>query len=203
MMLIHLTPKFLCCTYSGYDVELKSACIPELGLALNGGVEIATRRPYPNKNYVVGCRKVGKKAIAGIFIQCTKPIQEFTLINTWLVYGEKEVVHTIKYQVQDSDYETVSDQMLLWHNMTNANKEYTARTTPQSDKGPPTKAQPRMGIDPNHARVGDFIDSLEDGMVVRRDEQFYLPTLQVERVLNNPYWGSRLPQLDQAFEARQ
>jgi hypothetical protein len=66
-MLLHIRPKL----FSYCDaVELVDLEIKPLGLFLRGGRELATRRPYPNKGYVVGCRRAGsRKALDGILIE--------------------------------------------------------------------------------------------------------------------------------------
>lgn len=59
-MLIHISPQFLTCEASGNDCEIVDLTIPELDLSLKGGSDIVSRRPFPNKRYVVASRKVGR-----------------------------------------------------------------------------------------------------------------------------------------------
>ncbi len=65
-MLIHVLPKLY--VPGGLDaaVRLVDLTIEETGLVLKGDQDLTIRRPYPNKCYWVGCRKVGQKAVAGL-----------------------------------------------------------------------------------------------------------------------------------------
>ena len=50
-MLLHIRPRL----YSPFkNVALIDLEINPLGIHLAGGVDLATRRPYPNKHYAVG-----------------------------------------------------------------------------------------------------------------------------------------------------
>jgi hypothetical protein len=68
-MLLHLIPRL----YAFRSIEDECSLIdfecPTLGIFLRNGHELVARRPYPNKNYLVGCRKVGQKAINGLLIE--------------------------------------------------------------------------------------------------------------------------------------
>jgi len=68
-MRLHLEPKILN-KYADIDAELVSVEVPEVGLKLIGDKEIVTRRPYPNKQYQVACRKKGKKSYLWFFYRC-------------------------------------------------------------------------------------------------------------------------------------
>jgi hypothetical protein len=50
------------------NVALIDLQINPLGIHLAAGVDLATRRPYPNKRFAVACRKEGQKAIDGGFL---------------------------------------------------------------------------------------------------------------------------------------
>lgn len=66
-MLIHLIPNILA-DRSHVPCSLVDLTSPELGLNLIGGKELTARRPYPNKHYLVACRKVGQKAVNGFLV---------------------------------------------------------------------------------------------------------------------------------------
>ncbi|WP_255653935.1 DUF6012 family protein [Arsenophonus apicola] len=70
-MLLHLSPRYYL-RYSDVQLDLIDVSVPELNLTLKGGVDIVARTPYPNKCYQIACRKKGRKAINGIFIETDK-----------------------------------------------------------------------------------------------------------------------------------
>jgi hypothetical protein len=55
-MLLHLSPRLL---WPYKDASIVDLEINPLGLRLVGGVDLITRRPFPNKHYKVACRKRG------------------------------------------------------------------------------------------------------------------------------------------------
>jgi hypothetical protein len=74
-MLLHIIPRL----YASKENEPKCALIdlycPELNLRLRDGIELVARRPYPNKNYLVACRKMGHKAMEGLLIETQERIR--------------------------------------------------------------------------------------------------------------------------------
>jgi hypothetical protein len=60
-LLVHIRPKILA---PWKEVQLVALTVEPFGLDLRGDVDLMTRRPYPNKDYAVACRK-GRKAIEG------------------------------------------------------------------------------------------------------------------------------------------
>lgn len=207
-MLIHITPKI----YRPAELAFISKCtlseihIPELGLTLVHGEDIDTRKPYPNKSYFVGCRKKGRKAIEGLFIESPTHLSTFTVINKWLVDGEGTVTHKVNYRVLDNDYDAVSDSMILWHatseslggweNRTPENMKPFSRENLQA--AAPVNLQPRMDLMPGK-RIADFEDELNDfGLIHSREETFTLPTIQKERFESFGDNG-RLPSFDHAI----
>src|ERR1700738_4447595 len=105
-MLIHITPQFLTCDGSSGYVDLVDLRINELGLFLKAGKEVAGRRPYRNKRFVVACRNAGRKAVDGILIETSKPVAEYTVETRWAVQAEAVVTHRVKYVVLDKDFDT-------------------------------------------------------------------------------------------------
>jgi hypothetical protein len=45
------------------ECELIDFHAPELNLKLSGGIDLVASRPFPNKNYLVACQKLGNNAI--------------------------------------------------------------------------------------------------------------------------------------------
>ena len=96
-------------TVSVVDVE-----IPSLDLRLLGNVDLTTRRPYPNKRYAVACRKRGHKAVDGIFIETGEPVEHIDCITRWAIEAKAVVTHRVRYTLLDRDFDSASDEMLLW-----------------------------------------------------------------------------------------
>ena len=195
-LLLHLTPRFYCCPLSGPEVEIVSVEIPEFSLNLRGGKEICTRNPYPNKRYRVVCRRKGQKAMSGLLIQAPRA-ERFTMVSRWAVNSEMVVEHHVCYRVQDSEFAAGTDSMCLWY-ASGTNPEWKARTTELWNTSSPTDGQPRMGIGAAQVRKGVIRDTVRNGLVILRSEQFDLPTIQPERILNQSL-NERIPPLQDAF----
>lgn len=207
-MFIHITPKI----YRPAELAFISKCIlseihiPELDVTLVHGEDIDTRKPYPNKNYFVGCRKKGRKAIEGLFVESPTHLSKFTVINKWLVDGEGTVTHKVNYRVLDNEFDAVSDSMILWHATSESLGSWEDRT-PENMKPfskenlqatAPVNLQPRMDLIPGK-RSADFEDELNDfGLIHSREETFTLPTIQKERFESFGDNG-RLPSFDHAI----
>jgi hypothetical protein len=87
--LLHLCPRLLWPYKGAVIVDLK---INPLGLRLVGGVDLITRRPFPNKNYKVACRKRGhNKAFNGILIETAAPLDEFETVARWSIPAEGDI----------------------------------------------------------------------------------------------------------------
>ena len=83
-MILHLIPKLFC---PWQDVALLDLQIKSLGLHLKGGIDLVTRRPYPNKRVAVACRKQGQKAIEGILIDTKVAIDVAECVTRWTIGG--------------------------------------------------------------------------------------------------------------------
>lgn len=106
-MLIHIEPKLLE-PYVYTKTLLLDISIPEFGLILYGGQDVIARRPYPNKRYLVACRKKGQKAITGFYVKTEERIHEYTVYSRWLIDGEI-YTHVCKHTILDAAHEVVSD----------------------------------------------------------------------------------------------
>jgi hypothetical protein len=63
------------------------------------GVDLATRRPYPNKRYAVACRREGRKAIEGILIENSPPVEKLDYTARWVVDAEFVATHRVSYKL--------------------------------------------------------------------------------------------------------
>lgn len=199
-MLIHIRPRCL----SPYpNVALVDLRIQELDLHLIGGTDLDSRRPYPNKRYVVACRKVGRKAIDGILVETAKPVSAFTVEARWALEAEHVATHTVRYEVLDQDFDAVSDHMLLW-GATSASLGGWTNRWPETVKGPQVYAAPVLkilaGAHEPLAEQKQLLRTLNPSgtLVAAQQERFILPSLEPERILQSRVW-ERTPKLEQAF----
>lgn len=94
-MLVHIRPRL----FSPFrNVSLMDLEIKPLGIHLMGGIDLTTRRPYPNKRYAVACRKQGHKAIDGILIETAKPVDVLRYIARWAVDATFCAIHRVGLQ---------------------------------------------------------------------------------------------------------
>ncbi|WP_409457146.1 DUF6012 family protein [Pseudomonas oryzihabitans] len=61
------------CPVSGPHVQLIDLQIDSVGLLLRDRVDLATRRPMPNKRMAIGCIKRGRLARVGLLIDTLRP----------------------------------------------------------------------------------------------------------------------------------
>lgn len=221
-MLIHLCPRFLLDrlhvptdTRSAKSaVRLELLLIPELHVELRHGEHLATRRPYPNKRYYVGCRRIGQKAENGILIDAGQPIERFTATMRWIWAckgAEVESVQVVRYRVLDTTYDWVSDESLLWHARSDVVRgeiveAFESRVPPQLRLGTSgLTINPRMDslYRPGGATSVFAVRQrvLDDGRVIWRDQDMELPTLERGRLRDSHPLRSRVPPLHYAIMA--
>lgn len=177
-MLLHLSPTL---RNEGRAVALVDVRVLPLGLRLIGGVDVVARRPYPNKTYHVVCRKFGRKAVRGFLVVTPAALTSWTVVTRWALDAEVLVIHTVRYQLLDGDFDAASDSMTLWYGT-------DAELGGWSDRIPAC-----------HAGKGTMV--VEPRMVAAppdRFETFRLPTIEPERLLNSVL-DDRLPRLADAF----
>lgn len=202
-MRLHLEPKILN-KYADIDAELVSVEVPEIGLKLIGDKDIVTRRPYPNKQYQVACRKKGKKAISGFFIDVAEHLNYFTVITTWKTSEKDTLTHTVLYTVADNEHGAVSDN----HILLNASSEYKSRYVGRIAADAPVNSQPRMDVIVDYGKHGrgDIVDITDtyspSGSLTGRVERITVPTVEVDRLINHlASRADRTPLDDDAFVA--
>lgn len=199
-MIIHLSPSIYACPKTEPCSLIDLTC-NELNIDLVGGKELTARRPYPNKKYLVACRKVGQKAMNGILIESKTPVREFTVVTRWSVAASHIATHRVHYIILDEEYDAISENMVLWYATSESLGSYKSRWPGNEEYGTPATSQPRMEAYQRLRRVGPIRDVTdESGAVIERSEVFKLPTLQPERVLNSKLsYGDRTPSLEAAF----
>jgi len=196
MALIHLTPQFIV-SQGVKGLDLVDVACAELDLALQNGVELTVRRPWPNKDYRVVCRKQGQKAILGFLIECESIPDTFTVVTRWSLHHDRILTHTVRYTLSDRDHDFVSDLMSLWSST--GDNVYPSRWPDIPEYGFPAETQPRMHLDPDEERKGIYRDLRDkDGRMRGREETVYVPTLERGR-LKHYFRADRLPDLASAF----
>lgn len=201
-MLIHIVPKLYEPPFA-VESEIIDVSIPELGLVLVGGKDITARRPYPNKRYLIACRKTGQKAIAGILVDVEGSIQSYTVISRWSVNGEV-ITHFVEHEVLDQDFDAVSDDMTLWYAQYGTDWQ---RRWPTCYPEAPVTREPAMDVFTSLMRglirpeeVQDVVDPSQ--RVIMRVEPFKQHTIERERLLDEANCTShRIPELKDAFSA--
>lgn len=197
-MLLHIRPQLLCPFREASLIDLE---IKALGIHLVGGVDLATRRPYPNKHYKVACRKRGHKAIDGILIETEKPVDGFVYIARWAIAAEFCAHHRVDYRVLDHDFDAASDSMLLWHACCEELGGWSSRVPEAKKTNIPTVGEPVMEVvAENVDRRRSVEDVIEGGWIVRRHQKFEMPTIEPERIVRSRF-DERMPSLDMAFRS--
>lgn len=199
-MLIHLSPTFRACEISGPNVEILDIAIPELELKLVGGRDLAARRPLANRNYLVACRKIGRKAINGILLNTgDRRVDVFTVRVRWAVDAELVATHEISYRVTDCDYPLVSDDMLLWSAHPPALGQWPDRMPPYASHASPMSGKVLMLLteEDEHDRL--VVDRKERGLIVERKQEFLLPTIEPGRLATSMLRDT-YPAFDQAIQ---
>jgi Family of unknown function (DUF6012) len=196
-MLLHIRPRL----FSRYHVALIDFEVSPLGLHLAGGVDLATRRPYPNKWYSVACRKLGNKAIDGILIETGQRLDEWRTTARWAVEASSVVTHRVQYKLLDHDFDAASDKMEFWCACCAELGGWSNRW-PHGTKWLPSMAcEPVMEIEPGSMQQQrsskDTID-VRSGWIIAREDTFSMPTIERERITETRL-SERIPALGAAF----
>ncbi len=198
-MLIHLTPRIYN-KYSDITSELIDFSIPYFDLILTPGVEIMIGRPYPNKCYGVISRKVGQKAMIGILIDVDGPVSSFVTIARWLVDGVI-TEHVVNMIVNDQDFDCITDDPLFWYS---DGKNFKSRWLPEHEDLSPVEIHPTMHVlssSDSEQRKGRVVDLMRSGMLAKRTETLYVPTIEKERLFSSDAMLSdRMPKPEHAFK---
>lgn len=192
--------------YSEIQLDLIDVSVPELNLTLKGDVDIVARTPYPNKCYQIVCRKKGRKAINGIFIETDKKLTNFTQITRWAVNGEI-ATHKIHFHILDSDFDAITSEIMMWHPFYDT--PFSSRKSEIHEKWIPAIDQPRMLAILENKKESQreqqrLIYNLvsDDGFIIERTEFFPIPTVETHRI-TVPFWGNgRFFSPDDAFIAK-
>ena len=200
-MLLHIRLRLFSDFYR--HVAVVDLRIAELGLYLAGGIDLITRHPYPNHGYFVACRREGRnKSIDGTFIETAGWIEAFHCVVRWAIEAERVIEHTVRYRLLDRDFDAASDDMSLWCGYSPQDGGWPdrspARVTPEVV---PCRSEPVMHALPwDRRKIHETIDEEDiEGWIVRRRQNFAMPTLERERLLAAPTNCPRRPGLASAL----
>jgi hypothetical protein len=197
-MLIHVRPRLYSQVLTAEIVDLS---IEKFGLNLVGGVDLVTKRPYPNKGYHVASRKVGRRSVDGLFIEVPARIDEFTMVTHWLHSYGNVAEHVVHYKVLDGEFDAISDDATMWYGYSSSLGGWSPRW-PEGVRPTPVRYEHMMTLESalNCDRKID-IEYDHSGIACFREETFPLPTLERERVINHiDMIGKKLvPEIAQAI----
>lgn len=190
-MFLHLTPQFFT-DIKGHPVcELVRLEIPELGVELRGGgVDFKTVTPYPNKRYRVGSH-LGRKYYGGLLFEVDQLPASVSYVATWSVDAERLVTHKVHIGVTDQDHDVVSDSIAVWSSQL-GRAPALLRGLSICD------AQPRMDFDAPAAHRRGATDTIERGLIVRREERLSAPSASLSRFSRSGH-SDKLPGVAQAI----
>ena len=201
-MLLHLIPKIFN-KYADVAVSLVDITIPELNLTLCGGTDVTTRKPYPNKGYHVACRKAGRKAINGIFVETGKYLSNFSVETRWSLDTVQVITHRVNYTLLDCDYNCISDDPLNWTKTREGNFE--CRIPERLFSYSPLESSVAMEVlfeGNNSHKKCFFTDTFKNGVLIKRVEESHIHTIEYERLLHWQEMSGRIPALDDAFKVK-
>ncbi len=200
-MLIHLKPSIYTDNPIG-PCSLVDLTCHEFGLKLVGGKDLIAGRPYPNKNWLVAYRKIGRKAMNGFFIETQGFVREFNVITRWAVAANHIATHKVRYILTDDDFDTATEEMTLWGEFTPSFGGYKSRYPIGWNYGSPMQSEPRMDVLNEWDRVGDITDKVnQHGVLIERSEVFRLPTLERDRFTIS-HFRHRMPSIESAFQSQ-
>ena len=184
-MLLHLSPTFRACEISGPNIEILELSIPEFSLRLVGGRDLTARRPHADRNYLVACRKMGRKAVNGILINTgDHQVEDFTVLVRWAIDAEFVATHEIRYKITDRELAFASDDLLLWSAFPPAIGRWADRTPPYARNSSPMSGMVLMLLTEEEDHDRHVVDRRERGLIVERKQKFLMPTIELERFVS-------------------
>lgn len=204
-MLYHFNPKLFAERKEHPDCGLIDFSCPELGITLLGdgyvkGADLTTRRPYPNKRFLVSCRNKGRAAVNGFLVETEKRLAKYTSIARWVIDCNRTATHIIDHIVLDEERDAVTEDLALCYATCPEIGGYDSRLPDIMAQWSPASSEPRLEITPEN-RNGIFSDKInEKGEIVERRETFYQHTIEKDRLIGPyHYTCGRRPSYEDAF----
>lgn len=209
-MLLHLQPRL----FTSHEcVDLIDVRIEPFGLTLRNRAEIMARRPYPNKRYLVACRKVGRVAIDGIYISMAERVSDIECTTRWAIDASYVAVHTVQYSIVDDDFDAATADPILWSAFSKGLGGWSCRYPGGRDGRDSLGCQCKvaMVVTPEDRKIferpnaqGVFSDTQGDfktnsrGNIIGLQQKFRMPTVERDRLLTSSA-PVRHPTIKQAF----
>lgn len=201
-MLLHISPKLHIPGDKRHVVQLVDLKVEELDLVL-GEQDLTVRRPYPNKHYSVACRRIGQKAVDGIFIESAQFLPIYTVVSRWSVDGTDPITHRVQHVLLDHELDAVTDRASLWHSFPSWN--WISRWPSFYAGLPPLEIEPVMAVKRQslqHRRSLSVVrdDYTKAGVLAYREEKYMVPTIERRRLDGERAVHWRLPTMANAFK---
>ncbi|MFA2965214.1 hypothetical protein KWF73_18350 [Acinetobacter pittii] len=179
-MLFHIVPKI----YNPYSnitvLGIESIAIPDLNIHIDAD-QLSFGKPYPNKNYFVGMKKEGRKALNGLLLDLPSlNLKSFSVEIVWNLSLEKKTIslkHTILNTIDSEDVEDglLTHDALFWYGYKNFSSKWALPHINQA----PIDFEPCLNLEKNG--------------LVNLIEEISLPVLERERL--SVYDRNRTPQV--------
>ncbi len=182
-MLIHITPRLYQPFLDVSEPKLERIELPELDRVLTPNRDFIIRAPHANKKMLVACPKREEKQI-GLCFKVDNYISTFTMNAQWRALDGTTLNHVVQYNLEDSDFDTTSDDIFLWGRLINGAGHFGNRTPAALRVFSPHQLRPTMEIVPLnfHLHATDTRDSR--GIILERQQSLTMPTIERHRLLN-------------------
>lgn len=193
-MLYHLRPRIYT---DRTDVSLIDIEVQPFRLLLVGADDVMVRKPYPNKNYHVACRKGSRKAIDGFLIETDQFVEAIRYVARWDIGGEV-LAHDVTMKIIDQDFGLATENSVLWMPCSPMLGGWSSREPEWMRYTAPVHFEPRMEVYPYAQFRTPPVDRLApNGMVRHRQQTIEVPTVEAAR-LPSPIFP-RAPEISTAF----
>jgi hypothetical protein len=185
------------------DIQLDDLTVEPFGLKLRGGMELATRRPYPNRNYLVACRRQAtKKAVDGILLAFSSHVDHLHVTARWSIGAQLITTHRIHYQIIDRNFDFGSDDKTLWYGFGEWSNRAPAWVGDQQyryrvERDIKMELVGRLPIGQEPISVLKR-DRFAGGFLMERRQELPMPTIERGRLVTYPDVG-RKPHFDSCF----
>ncbi|MGR5296854.1 DUF6012 family protein [Vibrio mediterranei] len=182
-MLIHITPRLYLPFVSVAKPKLERIELPELDRVLTADRDFTVRTPYANEKMLVACPKREKKQV-GLCFMADNSIDTFTMNAHWRAFDGSTLNHIVQYSLEDSEFDTVSDDIFLWGRLINGAGHFGNRTPTALRVFSPHQLRPTMEIVPLsfHLHAHDIRDNR--GIILERRQSLSMPTIERNRLLS-------------------
>lgn len=201
--LLHLTPNL----YGNHQkVDLLDFSIDSLGLHLQGGKDLAVRKPFPNKQHHIACRAIGRSAVHGIFLDLPSRPTSLLTKARWSIDATVVCTHLIEVRLLDQELDAATQDPIIWYGTSASLGSWSSRMPEQYTSLAPVDFKPWMEVQPapEYERKLKKTRSYQDvrdgrGFVVERQEVYEIPTVEAARLITPGGHLRRMPSFSSAW----